>query len=352
VRGIPFGALLGVPLTYSTGTLLSAAVQPLSIVLVAAVVLAAICAAAILPSAIAGFNSINRRLLRKQRVLNSEEGIFWLRDLLRNGLPVFRIPSRLMLGFMPWRQVSMEVEQCLSSKSFTCSNEAVSELLLAVSLLSGMSILIAVRTASSALITAVIVPVLIGSRVKTINGKRLQLMREQLPDALQCLSFCFLTGCSLVQAIEQTADEVVDPLGQELKLVRDDMHSGIGIQQALSSFEQRNNLAEISFISVALEIQHQTGGSLRDTLETAAASVRTSVALKRQLQVQTAQARLSYKVVAMMPVFLVLVLSLTVKGYAATFFSSVEGLALLLTALVMELTGILMIRRILGVDVG
>jgi len=197
-----------------------------------------------------------------------------------------------------------------------------------------------------------LVPVLIRGYCDGKSAQRQQLMREQLPDALQCLGFCFLVGNTISQAIEQTALETPQPLRNELVRTSDDILSGIGIHQALSDLEKRNNLPELSYLTVALEIQHQTGGSLKDLLESAAESVRTADTLKKQLRVQTAQARLSFKVVALMPAVLVAVLSLVLDGYLEAFFSSPAGLMILVTAIVMEATGILLIRRILGVDLG
>jgi len=66
--------------------------------------------------------------------------------------------------------------------------------------------------------------------------------------------------------------------------------------------------------------------------------------------VQTAQARLSAKVVSLLPLFLVAAMSLTMDGYLATFFSSAGGLMLLAAAVGMEAAGIVLIRRILRID--
>jgi tight adherence protein B len=68
--------------------------------------------------------------------------------------------------------------------------------------------------------------------------------------------------------------------------------------------------------------------------------------------VQTSQARLSARVVTLLPLVLVAILSLAMEGYLQTFFSSAEGLTVLFVALAMEFAGVLLIRRILGVDLG
>jgi tight adherence protein B len=175
---------------------------------------------------------------------------------------------------------------------------------------------------------------------------------EQIPDALRSLGICFNAGYSLQQAFEQTAQDTSEPLGAELRQASFDVCAGRSIEEALTALERRTKAADLRFVVVALEIQHRTGGSLQELLENAADAVLASADLRRQLAVQTAQARLSAKVVTILPLVLVAVLSLAMEGYLQTFFSSSEGLALLFVALGLEAAGVLAVRRILGVDLG
>jgi tight adherence protein B len=68
------------------------------------------------------------------------------------------------------------------------------------------------------------------------------------------------------------------------------------------------------------------------------------------MEVQTAQAKMSARVVSVMPLLLMLVLSVAMEGYLASFFTSVPGFMLLITALGMELAGVMIIRKILGLN--
>ena len=320
-----------------------------------AIVSAAVFAALALPMLAELLSSQYRRMLRKQRAIEGQASptrlSLW-RDLLRNGFPAFRLPAELLLKLRPWREACEQIYRNLDIQSFTSTSQQLSELLLLGSLISGGAAWFLFTDAFIAGGMLLLVPFIIGTQAKSKARKRQQQMREQLPDALQCLGFCFLAGCTIAQAIEQTAQETANPLRSELVRTSDDIQSGLAIREALAALEQRNQLAELSFLAVALEIQHHTGGSLKDLLESAAESVRTAVSLKKQLQVQTAQARLSFKVVAFMPLALCMVLSLAMEGYLASFFSSAQGLAILLSAIGMELAGIIMIRRILGLDLG
>jgi len=317
-----------------------------------AVVLAAISSALVIPTVIEAIKSLSRRNLRRKLVVNSEAVSSLADGFLRRGVWFLKAPSTLLMNIGSWSGCCLKISSLLSINHRPGSLETVSELTLAACLAAGALAMLFFAQPLVALGFMALVPIMAGNQAAAAIEKRNTKMREQLPDALQCLGFCFLAGCSLAQAIEQTASETAEPLKSELLSVSDDIQSGLGIREALSSLEQRNELPELHYMAVALEIQHQTGGSLKDLLQSAADSAKTSVVLKRQLQAQTAQARLSYKVVALMPVVLVMLLSVAVDGYADTFFSSIQGLMILITAAVMELSGILIIRKILGVDLG
>ena len=271
-----------------------------------------------------------------------------LTDLCRNGIRVLRpVSSRLVqIGLINKRCES--VSRALLTTQLSCDARIICELLLlglVLSFLFGALF-------SGSIVVGIGVALASFWLVLARASKQIQLWEErfrtQIPDALRSIGVCFSAGFSLQQALEQTAMDVADPLGWEFAQVNADIHAGRSLEEALSALEQRTNVAELRFVSVALEIQHQTGGSLQQILDNAAASIRASLDLRRSLAVQTAQARMSAKVVTLMPLVLMLLLSLMMEGYLQSFFASAAGLLVLVTALAMEALGILAIRRILG----
>jgi tight adherence protein B len=221
---------------------------------------------------------------------------------------------------------------------------ALSLLALAVLVLTGMPV--------TALCAAVLAAVLLFGRAQKVLDQWEGRLVGQIPDALRSLGICFNAGYSLQQAFEQVAEDTSDPLGSELTQVCFDIRAGKGIEEALSALEARAKTADLRFALVSLEIQHRTGGGLQELLENAADAVLASADLRRQLGVQTAQARLSARIVIILPLVLVAVLSMAMEGYLQSFFSSTQGLAILAVASGMELLGVCAIRRILGVDLG
>lgn len=182
--------------------------------------------------------------------------------------------------------------------------------------------------------------------------KKAQKTCEQVPDALRSMGICFSAGLSTLQAFKQVGSDSLEPLSTHFRQTANELDSGATIDQALVSFRERSTVPELAFVAVALEVQHASGGSMGKILDAARDSVESDIRLKRSLRVQTAQAKLSAKVVTIMPFILVGVLSLVTEDFLGPFFASPAGFALLFLALGMQAAGILAVRNLLRIEVG
>jgi len=270
-------------------------------------------------------------------------------DALRNGVVFLRAPARLMLCIRPPRHAAAAFAQVQRLHGMQATTQTGGELLCLAAAAGFVVGLVLTGQAVLALCTAVLAPWLPVRHARKVLQRRDEALREQIPDALRSIGLCFSAGLSLQQALLQTAQETPEPLGGALVQTGYDMQAGCSVPEALTALQQRTGSRDLQFVAVALEIQHTTGGSLQDILENAATAVTAAFELRRSLKVQTAQARMSARIVSLMPVALVAVLSLAMEGYLQTFFSSTTGFLLLVTALAMEVIGVLAIRRILGI---
>lgn len=175
-------------------------------------------------------------------------------------------------------------------------------------------------------------------------------MRDEVPDALRSLVDSFRSGHSLVQTMRQASEELDGSLGEVFGRVANRLETGGTTEEALEELRSVEGVPELGFAAVALEVQHQSGGSIAPVLESARASVESELELARTLRVQTAQAKLSASIVTIMPFVLVAFFSLASPGFLAPFFESALGVALLAAALVMQAAGVLAVRRICRVD--
>lgn len=189
------------------------------------------------------------------------------------------------------------------------------------------------------------------TRVHLWRDRQAEALRDAVPDALHAMGSCFQAGFSPLQTFQHLASELRGPLGKRFADAAHLLETGHDMHEALDALRGAGAQGELVFVSVALDVQHQAGGSMRPVLEAARETVEGELALKRSLRVQTAQARLSARIVTIMPFALVAVFSLVSKGFLDPFFESPLGVALLCMAVLMQVAGVAAVRRMLSIEV-
>lgn len=185
---------------------------------------------------------------------------------------------------------------------------------------------------------------------RAIEKERAQL-REQVPDALRCMEACMHAGLSLPQTFSEVAQQIDQPARGLFARVSRDLDLGYSMNEALEHFKQVAELPELSFVAMALDVQYACGGSAAPVLRSAEESISRDLDLRRSLRVQTAQAKLSAQIVSVMPFALVFVISAVDPAFLHPFFSSAQGVVLLLLAIAMLGGGVLLVRRMLAVEI-
>lgn len=175
-------------------------------------------------------------------------------------------------------------------------------------------------------------------------------VREAIPEALESMGACFSTGFTLLQTFSQVSREVPGPLGDTFARCAHVLETGGSAGEALAELRTGSCASELAFVAVALDVQHQSGGAIRQVLSAATEAVKDTLSLRRSLRVQTAQAKLSARIVVVMPFVLVAAFSLISPDFLVPFFSSAFGYALLALAVLMQVAGIVLVRRALSVD--
>lgn len=293
----------------------------------------------------------NASMHRRSRNISGEADGFGLR-LLRNGVPLCKSLSRRFLRNDRIGKLLEEGVEILVSKGFKTRKVELCSLVIPFLILIAMAGWV---IGGSAITGLVMLGGSVAAAISYLNykkEKKSELMRESIPDALRSMSVCSHAGFSLQQTFYQVATEVNEPLCNLFKKATHDLETGQSIEVALQRFRMSSQVSELVFISVALDVQHRAGGSLRQVLEAACDSVESELELKRRLRVQTAQAKLSARIVTLMPFLLIAVFSFLSPGFLSPFFQSVVGMALLFVAIFMQVSGILMVRRMLKIEVG
>ncbi|CUH42187.1 type II secretion system F family protein [Ruegeria atlantica] len=131
--------------------------------------------------------------------------------------------------------------------------------------------------------------------------KRMGLMEEQLPDAVELMVRSLRVGNPFVSTIQIVANEVQDPLGTEFGVIADECAYGRDVGEALKDMAERLGMQDLRFLSVAVGIQQQAGGNLAEILAGLAQVIRARFRLFRRVNAITAEAKWSGKFLSGFP---------------------------------------------------
>lgn len=123
--------------------------------------------------------------------------------------------------------------------------------------------------------------------------KRMALLEEQLPDAVELMVRSLRVGHPFSSAIGIVAKEIPDPLGSEFGIIADEAAYGRDVAEALKAFAERMDSQDLRFLAVAVTIQQTSGGNLAEILEGLAKVIRARFRLFRKVKAITAEAKWS-----------------------------------------------------------
>ncbi len=131
--------------------------------------------------------------------------------------------------------------------------------------------------------------------------KRMALIEEQLPDAVELMVRSLRVGNPFVSSIQIVASEVEDPLATEFGIISDESAYGREVGEALKDMAERLDMQDLRFLAVAVSIQQQSGGNLADILAGLAKVIRARFRLFRRVNAITAEAKWSGKFLSGFP---------------------------------------------------
>ena len=123
--------------------------------------------------------------------------------------------------------------------------------------------------------------------------KRLSMIEEQLPDAVELMVRSLRVGHPFSSAVQIVSREVADPLGTEFGVIADEAAYGRDISEALKAMAERIDMQDLRFLAVAVSIQQKSGGNLAEILEGLSKVVRSRFKLFRRVRAITAEAKWS-----------------------------------------------------------
>lgn len=145
--------------------------------------------------------------------------------------------------------------------------------------------------------------------------QRIDMIEEQLPDAIDLIVRGLRVGHPFIHALSSAAKEIPDPLGSELGLIADEASYGRDMGEALMAFAQRMDMQDLRFLAVAVSIQQTSGGNLAEILDGLGKVVRARFRLFRRVRAITAEAKWSGMFLSAFPIGAMIMISVVKPDY-------------------------------------
>lgn len=181
--------------------------------------------------------------------------------------------------------------------------------------------------------------------------RRLAAFGKQLPEALELISRALRAGHSLASGFKLVADETGAPISTEFERCYEAQNLGVPLEEAIEEMTNRVPNLDLRFFATAVVLQRQTGGDLAEILDKIGYIVRERFKIWGQIQALTGEGRLSGIVLLALPPGLFIVMYNLNPDYCMTLFTDPMGHQMLAGAVVMQIVGALVIRKIVNIKV-
>ena len=226
---------------------------------------------------------VNRRLDMLEKGVGREQVLEQLRKEMHQHMDARGIPLYSLLAEKAQKaNIAFSPQQIMM---LMAGVSVVAYVALSVGTSTGLTVRIAVAIAMG-----------IGGVYVWINNKakkRLSMIEEQLPDAVELMVRSLRVGHPFSSAIQIVAKEIPDPLGSEMGVIADESAYGRDVAESLKHLAERVDMQDMRFLAVAVSIQQVSGGNLAEILEGLAKVIRSRFKLFRRVKAITAEAKWS-----------------------------------------------------------
>jgi tight adherence protein B len=208
---------------------------------------------------------------------------------------------------------------------------------------------------SSLLLLRLLIAAVVGSApvvyIVRKRKRRLSKFEEQLPDAIDLFTRTMRAGHNIHSGLETIATETADPVRMEFKKLMEELALGSQVEPALHGLGKRVPLIDLKFFITSLILQRQTGANMVAVLENLSTLVRERLNMAAKLKAHTAQQRFSAGLLCCLPLVVGIGFWILKPEYIRLLWTDPTGSKFFTYAIISEIVGILVIRKIANIRV-
>ncbi len=183
------------------------------------------------------------------------------------------------------------------------------------------------------------------------RDRRLEQIEKQLPETLTAMIKALRAGSGLLQALAYATDETPAPLGPELQTALRELQLGAEAEDVFEALKERVGSRDLEVAVTAIVVQRTVGGNLSGILSNVRDTIRERAKIAGEINVLTTRQRLTSNLMAALPILVALAFLGINREMGSLLVNTVVGQTALAFSLVLELVGILLIRRLGMIEV-
>jgi tight adherence protein B len=192
---------------------------------------------------------------------------------------------------------------------------------------------------------------LVGFWLQMRISRRRKLLDTQLVELLQMMASALRAGFGLLQALEAAADQLPAPISHEVRRALRDTARGASVEQSLEALNERVGSSDFDIVVTAILIQRSVGGNLAEILDNVAHTMRERERIRGEINTLTSQQRMTGFILGGVPIGLGVLFFMINPEFEKLLFTDPLGRMMLGTAVVLEVVGFMVIRKIVNIEV-
>ncbi|HAT2711709.1 TPA: pilus assembly protein TadB [Aeromonas hydrophila] len=179
-----------------------------------------------------------------------------------------------------------------------------------------------------------------------LQQRALEQFRTRLPEVIDGMIRALRVGAPLADIFLLVARQQRGLMSRLFAQMHDELQVGQPVAQVMQQAAGRVAVAEFQFLTIVLSLQQETGGRLSEVLAQLVETLRARQTLAASIQTITAESRNAAKVLAALPVIILLVLFTTGREHFTYLMTTTSGQWVLGYVSISVAVGLWLIRRL------
>lgn len=184
--------------------------------------------------------------------------------------------------------------------------------------------------------------------IKSLEERRKDLLNCQLIEFLNNMAVMLRAGNTVRTIFKSSARLFKKPLGVYLTEMAGELELNSSLDEALDRFSEKCKSREADLLVSSLKINNKIGGDLIHIIDSVTDKIRYNLKLKSKMQTMSIQSRYSGNIISIFPVAVLVLMCIFMRETVMGFFSTGTGIVLLIIGGILEITGIITIKKITG----